>query len=77
MKDYKKHPMLLSRAAKYLEEEYPEIAFSAAQLQNMCETYTIPCMRVPTCGLTRKYRHMVYFPELVRHLKTFKQTTIS
>lgn len=76
-KDPKKHPMLLSRAARLLEEEHPEIAFSAAQLQSMCERYTVPCMRIPTCGLTRKYRHMVHYPTLVRHLKDCLQTAIS
>ena len=35
MKDIKKHPMLLTKAAKLLAEEHPEFAFTAAQLQGM------------------------------------------
>jgi hypothetical protein len=74
--DYKKHPMLLSRAARFLAEEHPEIAFSECQLQNMCDTHTIPCMAVPTCGMTRKYRHMVHYPTLVKFLKGYIQPVI-
>ena len=77
MKDIKKHPMTLAKASDLLVAEHPEIAFSAVQLRNMCKTRTIPCVEVPNCGLQRKYRHMVHYPTLVRHLKGFLQTAIS
>ena len=76
MKTDKKHPMLLARAAALLAEEYPEIAFSACQLQNMCKKRTIPCMVMPTCGMSRKYRHMVHYPTLVKHLQNCIQPVI-
>ena len=69
--------MTLAKASDLLAEEYPEIAFSPVQLKNMCNNHTIPCIEVPNCGLQRKYRHMVHYPTLVRHLKGFLQTAIS
>jgi hypothetical protein len=72
----KRHPMLLTRAAALLAEEHPEIAFSAVQLRDMCSRRTIPCMEVPTCGMTRKYRHMVHYPTLVKFLKGCIQPVI-
>ena len=73
----KKRPMLLATAARLLEEEYPEMAFSAAQLGSMCRKRVIPCINMPTCGMSRKYRNMVYYPQLVSFLKRCQQTAIS
>jgi hypothetical protein len=77
MKDIKKHPMLLTKAAKLLAEEHPEFAFTAAQLQGMCKRRLIPCLCLPTCGMERKYRHMVIYPEIVRHFKSCQRSAIS
>lgn len=75
--DEKRSPMTLAKAARYLAEEHPEFAFSAGQLQNLCRTRAIPCLSLPTCGLERKYRHMVVYHELVRHFKQCQRPAIS
>lgn len=77
MKDDKKHPMILTKAARLLAEEHPEFAFTAAQLQGMCRKRLIPCLSMPTCGTQRKYRHMVVYPTLVAHLKSCQRPAIS
>lgn len=76
-KDVKKSPMTLTTASRLLAEEHPEFAFSAAQLQSMCKRRLIPCLCLPTCGLERKYRHMVNYHEVVRHFKSCLRTAIS
>lgn len=77
MKDKKKHPMTLTMAARLLAEEHPEFAFSAAQLQGMCKKRVLPCMSLPTCGVQRKYRHMVYYPDVVRFFEGCQRSAIS
>lgn len=69
--------MLLTKAARLLEQEHPEFAFTASQLQSMARKRLIPCLSLPTCGTQRKYRHMVVYTELVRHLKSCQQPAIS
>lgn len=77
MKDEKKHPMTLTRAAHLLLEEHPEIAYTAKQLRNLCNRGAIERIEEPACGVERKIRHTIYYPDLVRTLKSWKRPAIS
>ncbi|MBO5863089.1 MAG: hypothetical protein J6Q59_02340 [Paludibacteraceae bacterium] len=73
----KKHPMTFAMAARLLEEEHPEIAFSAAQLQRMASKRAIPFLEIPACGTQRTYYRMVNYSSLVSCLKNFTNSPIN
>lgn len=69
--------MIPARAAQLLAEEHPEFAFNAVQLQSLCRKQLVPCIQLPTCGTQRRYRYMVHYPTLVKHLQGCLKTAIS
>lgn len=65
-----KNPVSLAVAAERLREVYPEYAFSARTLREMCDARSIPCLLLPSKGMVRKCRYFVRVGQLVEFFKT-------
>ena len=64
--------MSLNKAAEVLAERYPEYAFSARVLREMCDARVVRCMMVPSNGLQRTCRYFVRPAQVVEDLRKYE-----
>lgn len=68
-----KKPVGLQEAADILAKDYPEWAFSARELRQMCDTCAVDRVLRPVGGLSRKVMYLVRVEELLATFSTWER----
>ena len=71
--DILKRPLALSDAEAVLAERFPEWAFSARELREMCDAKSVRCVLRPCKGMKRRVLYYVRIEKLLEDFKAWER----